>query len=613
MKKVLVFLFFAFFSFPILADSQRNTWGFEYSEINNEETACLNRLFDGFDNNPIIDDSRLRKLLPTRRPSAKPTRWVSDNNNEYFDKLEKYNTEMGATYDTVNDTWAYNGVHYDTGSKLNKAIEVADAIQEHEFTTFYKSDGHAVIYNTTRNRWEYGNVVTYNNLDNTWTYDGDTYTSVIDLDEEVFKLYKDASAYNLYDFYNKKWHGIHCRQQDALKEFYAALSSTGGSTVREPDPLYWPIDDPNRGIFTYAGIDEVTGSSGSIYIRSIDLSDYNLEGRIPKRMFLPGIFYGTSNYPVIHNTSSFDIRNNPGLCIDASIRQTFNAFKAVVTVSFSESDGGDVTDVIPDCETSSTPVTPVTPPVTPVTPPVTPVTPPVTPVTPPVTPVTPPVNPVTPPVNPVTPPVNPVTPPVTPPTGGTTPDRPMYLRATAGNSHVALSWTAPLNTGGVDLTGYSYRLKLSNEGFFGAWTEIPGGSGVHAYTVTGLTNGSEYILEVRANNFHGGSLPARVQITLPVVTNIENEELPGGVMLAGNYPNPFNPTTLITYRLTRPVHVYLAVYDIRGQEIAILADGIRPAGEHRVLFDAQGLSTGHYMYTIHADGQTKTRTMTLVK
>ena len=583
MKKILVFFFFVFFFFSTSAYAQGNKWEFDYSRINNEETVCLTATFDEFDNDPIVDDSRLRKLLPTRRPSSKPARFRSDNDNRYFDKLKNYNTEMGATYDTENDTWTYNEVSYDTGTKLDKAIEVAYAIQEYEFTIFYKSNGHAVIYNTNNNKWEYGNVVIYNISDNTWVYNGNTYTSVLALDMDVFNLYETASEYSIHRIYNNKWSGIHCRQKVALREFYLGLSNKGGNNLRRPDPLYWPIDSPNNGIFDYEGINDTKGSSGSIYVGSINLSDYNLEGRIPVSMFLPGIFYGTSSYPVIHNTSSFDIRNNPELCIDSGIRQTFNTFKNIVTVSFSESYYGDVTDVIPDCSTTVT------------------------------DPANPPEAPVTPPVGPVTPPVGPVTPPVSPPTGGTISDPPMYLRATAGNSQVELTWLTPRHTGGLNLTGYSYRMKLSNEGFFGTWTEIPGGSSVYAYTVTDLINGSEYIFEVRANNFHGGGIPARIRVTLPVITNTESEELPDEITLAGNYPNPFNPTTLITYRLTKPVHVYLAVHDITGRKITVLADGIRPAGEHRVTFDAKDLSTGHYIYTLHADGYAKARTMIFVK
>ena len=96
-------------------------------------------------------------------------------------------------------------------------------------------------------------------------------------------------------------------------------------------------------------------------------------------------------------------------------------------------------------------------------------------------------------------------------------------------------------------------------------------------------------------------------------TSAEREELPVSVELSGNYPNPFNPETMIEYALPRAAEVRLAVYDLLGREVALLVDGVRQAGTHRVRFDASGLPSGMYIYRIKNFDQVLTRRMIFIK
>ena len=193
---------------------------------------------------------------------------------------------------------------------------------------------------------------------------------------------------------------------------------------------------------------------------------------------------------------------------------------------------------------------------------------------------------------------------------------PENLQATAGDAQATLTWSAPLNDGGADITGYAYRYKESG-GAFTAYTDIPesgpGEANARSYTVTGLTNGLEYVFHVRIVNEHGGGLPAEVVVMLPTVTNTESEELPTEVVLWGNYPNPFNPETMIRYALPQAGQVHLAVYDLLGHEVAILVEGSKPAGNHTVRFGAGNLPSGLYVYRLQAQDKTIVRTMMLVK
>ena len=179
-----------------------------------------------------------------------------------------------------------------------------------------------------------------------------------------------------------------------------------------------------------------------------------------------------------------------------------------------------------------------------------------------------------------------------------------------------MHWDAPGYDGGADITGYEYRQKESG-GAFGNYTDIPesgpGETNARSYTVTGLTNGLEYVFHMRAVNEHGGGLPEEVTVTLPSRVHTESEELPTEVALLGNYPNPFNLETTIHYALPQTSPVQFVVYDMLGHEVAVLIDGIQPQGRHTVRFKAGGLPTGTYVYRLTAGAKTLTRTMTLLR
>ena len=78
---------------------------------------------------------------------------------------------------------------------------------------------------------------------------------------------------------------------------------------------------------------------------------------------------------------------------------------------------------------------------------------------------------------------------------------------------------------------------------------------------------------------------------------------PSYYKLYQNYPNPFNSFTTIRYELPEPAHVTLTIYDVLGREITKLVDEQKAAGEYRVKFNAEGLSSGIYLYRITFDNE----------
>jgi hypothetical protein len=83
--------------------------------------------------------------------------------------------------------------------------------------------------------------------------------------------------------------------------------------------------------------------------------------------------------------------------------------------------------------------------------------------------------------------------------------------------------------------------------------------------------------------------------------------------LEQNYPNPFNPSTIIAYSIKKSGYVSLIIYDILGNKVATLVSEDKPAGNYEVEFDADGLPSGMYLYTLTSGNFVTAKKLILTK
>ncbi len=120
------------------------------------------------------------------------------------------------------------------------------------------------------------------------------------------------------------------------------------------------------------------------------------------------------------------------------------------------------------------------------------------------------------------------------------------------------------------------------------------------YSSAGYTMIEEYI-----NGLVGESTLTSVQS----LTTLQPTE----VLLYQNFPNPFNPETIIEFQLKKAETVTLTVYNVFGQQVQILAKGLFSAGKHRFVFNGDRFASGMYFYRLNTPSQVITRKMVLTK
>jgi hypothetical protein len=155
---------------------------------------------------------------------------------------------------------------------------------------------------------------------------------------------------------------------------------------------------------------------------------------------------------------------------------------------------------------------------------------------------------------------------------------------------------------GVDIPGANQPSLALAESDVGALTKLR--------CVVSGSFGSDTTTEVAI----GADLPPGEHGVPNVVpAAVGKNPVPREFALNQNFPNPFNPSTTIHYAIPRQVHVKLQVFNILGQLVATVEDRVHEPGYYQVMFDAQGLASGIYIYRFEAADYIESRRLTLMK
>ncbi|NWG28156.1 MAG: T9SS type A sorting domain-containing protein [Ignavibacteriaceae bacterium] len=177
--------------------------------------------------------------------------------------------------------------------------------------------------------------------------------------------------------------------------------------------------------------------------------------------------------------------------------------------------------------------------------------------------------------------------------------------AAANKDEVELTWRTATETNnqGFEVQRMSVGGVFENVGYvagFGTTTEPKSYSFIDSKLETG-----SYTYRLKQVDFDGSfeySNEINVEVELPLQYSLEQ-----------NFPNPFNPSTKISYSIPEDGFVKLAVYNLLGEEVAKIVNAFQKANRYEVNFDGSGLSSGIYVYKIESSNFSASRKLVLMK
>ena len=192
-----------------------------------------------------------------------------------------------------------------------------------------------------------------------------------------------------------------------------------------------------------------------------------------------------------------------------------------------------------------------------------------------------------------------------------TPAAPTNLGVLFQNGYEAeIEWQDNSN----DESGFKVARKIEGQPFFIIIDSVQ--TDVLTYREVGLEPDMIYIYKVCAYNEYGFSA-----YTNTVFVNVQGQgtELRGTefsgkeYLLKGNYPNPFNPTTIIEFSLPEASNVKLTVYNAVGEKVSVISNSFLQAGNYLYEWNGSDVSSGIYFYKLEAGNFTEIKKMVLIK
>ncbi len=161
----------------------------------------------------------------------------------------------------------------------------------------------------------------------------------------------------------------------------------------------------------------------------------------------------------------------------------------------------------------------------------------------------------------------------------------------------------------------NYKVQIAkNNTFSPVWLEKSALTDTSSI-ITNYDSTATYYWRVYASNAAGSSLASSVWNfnSMIVGVNEPGNQIPNSYALLQNFPNPFNPSTVIRYDLPKEGLVTLKVYDMLGKEVITLVNESKPAGQYSIKFDASALTSGVYIYRIQANDFVSVKKLILLK
>ena len=141
-----------------------------------------------------------------------------------------------------------------------------------------------------------------------------------------------------------------------------------------------------------------------------------------------------------------------------------------------------------------------------------------------------------------------------------------------------------------DTATYSYEALTSTEG--------------PSFIIVGVTDDDSSSVQIDEIWYNERPAGLGISDDAPIASRYE---------LGQNYPNPFNPTTHIRFNIPETANAKLTVFNVMGEEVATLVNGVMQAGGHTVSWNAASMPTGVYFYQLESGNFSQTKKLLLVK
>ena len=190
--------------------------------------------------------------------------------------------------------------------------------------------------------------------------------------------------------------------------------------------------------------------------------------------------------------------------------------------------------------------------------------------------------------------------------------------AQAGDGGVTLRWVTESETDNLGF--HIYRAFGEDAEYERLTAEVIQGAGTatssreYAFPDIRLTNGITYWYKLEDVAFDGTrTMHGPIAVTPQAEVVAEIQGLPAEFELSQNVPNPFNPSTTISYDLPEASDVTLTIFTVTGQDVATVVSGAQEPGHYEVMWDGSGFANGVYLYRLEAGDFVETRRMLLLK